>query len=760
MLLKRLELSGFKSFARTTTFSFTTPVTAVVGPNGSGKSNIAEAMRFVLGEQSMKSLRSKRGEDLIWNGSPSVARANRGSVTVTFDNSARQFALDFDEVELERVIYRDSTSQYLINGTAVRLRDIIELLSSVHIGASSHHIISQGEADHILSASIAERRAMIEDALGLKIYQYKRAESERKLQKTRENIAHAGSLRKEISPHLKFLEKQVEKIRRAEQLRNEFREEYRAYAAGESAYLAHSRQTLDADREAPRSELRALDADILRAEQQRVRLEKQTSASGTAPVSEKDILTAQAEKDELAREIGRLEGMLLVVSREKSEDGAARESFVTLPLDAFSGFKTSLLDFLSRALEAEDRAAIQGAVERARDALLRFWDDHVGGAREQTALREAEEKRRTQKERDELSARKAALLRDYERAAARETSLRAAHERALFERAQGADELRGAERALTELKMRQSELTMRQEVFSLREEKLAGEEAAFKEVERDAILLLGRDAADFKGTGGEFDASVPRSEQEKRKRALERLRIKVEELGSGGNDVMKEYEEVAERDRYLARELEDLEKSAESLSGLIAELGKKIELEFKEGVKKINTEFQKLFTLMFGGGKAALTIVLPPPKRRRKKDELAELEEGGGEVFPEEEPEGEREEGIDILVSIPSKHIRGLEVLSGGERSLTSIALIFAITQVNPPPFLFLDETDAALDESNSRKFGDLITTLARKTQFIIITHNRETMTRAGVLYGVTAGADGISRTLSVKLEEAVGIAE
>ncbi len=131
MYLKSLEISGFKSFAKKTNLDFKTPITAIVGPNGSGKSNVAEAFRFVLGEQSLKSMRGKRGEDLIWNGgNGTVPRSNRASVKITFDNSKRQIGIDFDDVSLERAVYRASLSEYFINGTLVRLKDISETWAS------------------------------------------------------------------------------------------------------------------------------------------------------------------------------------------------------------------------------------------------------------------------------------------------------------------------------------------------------------------------------------------------------------------------------------------------------------------------------------------------------------------------------------------------------------------------------------------------------------------------------------------------------
>ena len=125
-----------------------------------------------------------------------------------------------------------------------------------------------------------------------------------------------------------------------------------------------------------------------------------------------------------------------------------------------------------------------------------------------------------------------------------------------------------------------------------------------------------------------------------------------------------------------------------------------------------------------------------------------------------EETEKQVSEGIEIKVKLPNKRIRGLEVLSGGERALTSIALIFAMSQVNPPLFVILDETDAALDEANSRRYGDMIESLAKHSQLILITHNRETMSRAGILYGVTMGGDGVSKLLSVKFAEALQVAK
>ena len=150
---------------------------------------------------------------------------------------------------------------------------------------------------------------------------------------------------------------------------------------------------------------------------------------------------------------------------------------------------------------------------------------------------------------------------------------------------------------------------------------------------------------------------------------------------------------------------------------------------------------------MFGGGHAFLSVVAEH-KRRDEEDEGEVLSDIDQHAF-------HLEHGVDINVSLPHKKVKDLHMLSGGERSLTSIALLFAMSQVNPPPFLVLDETDAALDEANSKRYGDMLERLSKFSQLIVVTHNRETMSRAEVLYGVTVGGDGGSRLLSVKFSDA-----
>src|SRR3989344_2847307 len=301
--------------------SFDVPITAIVGPNGSGKSNIAEALRWVLGEQSMKSLRGKRGEDLIFNGAGSAGRLNRASVALVFDNSGKELKIDFDEVIISREVFRDGSNTYMINGSQVRLRDVIELLSGVSLGHSGHHIISQGEADRVLNANPKERREILEDALGLKIYQYKKTESEKRLLKTRENMERVESLRREIAPHIKFLKKQVDEIEKSKGLKMELKEISKDYFAREATYMDGEKGRLESEKIELESALGALEENLNKEAERIGALDRgEGRASGELIDVERALGELRGKKDEISRSLGRVEGLLEMRGGEDEDE--------------------------------------------------------------------------------------------------------------------------------------------------------------------------------------------------------------------------------------------------------------------------------------------------------------------------------------------------------------------------------------------------------------------------------------------------------
>ena len=746
MYLKDLSISGFKSFARKSELEFSTPITAIVGPNGSGKSNVAEAFRFVLGEQSVKSLRGKRGEDLIWGGSDAVTRGNRAGVTVTFDNTKRNIDLDFDEVVIERVVHRDGQNEYKINGSAVRLKDVHELLASAHIGATGHHIISQGEADRVISAGARERREMIEDALGLKVYQLKKQDATRKLEKTQTNIAQTESLRREAAPHLKYLQKQVERAERSLQVQAELRQSYAAYLKREDVYLAVRTDQLTAARRAPVAQLEQLTQDIatLKSQLADTAIEPDTSVLDQAVTAER---AAQQSVAQATRALSTLEGQITLLQRRISAARARTEPVDELiPRSRLQELVTSLTTSVQQAITKRDLDQLVTTIERALRELGAFVAEAPVVTTDQTEADTAELET-VQANVPEATATVAAAKETEARATADVAAARAVL-------TQQSTQAHAAERSLFEKMNTDRELRQQIQLIDTELSVLDRDRQEFKRELQEAVSLIGRGAMDYTAHQISDDTGVIVSEQalldegrdvqRERRRQLEKLKIRLEELGIGATDeLLKEYNDAKERDAFLAEELSDLVSSVANLQTLITEMDAQLHEQFVAGIDKISVEFNRFFTLMFGGGSATLERVQIKTRGDDQEEEVSVVNEG-----------------VELQVSLPNKRVKGLEMLSGGERALTSIALIFAMSQVNPPPFIILDETDAALDEANSRRYGDMIQALAQRSQLVLITHNRETMSRAGILYGITMGVEGVSKVLSVKFDEAAANAK
>ncbi len=754
MYLKELTINGFKSFAKKGELEFSAQVTGIVGPNGSGKSNVAEAFRFVLGEQSVKSMRGKKGEDLIFSGTDKIARTNRASVSVVMDNTSKTFPVDFDEVIIERTVHRDGSNEYSINGSRVRLKDVQELLASVNIGSTGHHIISQGEADRILTASAKERREMIEDALGLKIYQYKKAESERKLLKTVENIAQVTLLRKEAAPHLNFLERQIKKIEKSLALQEELKNVYAEYLKREDTYIAFHHDRLKSERELPAKTLTNKKKEIVELKEALDREETKDERRDELVALEADISKLRSQRQELLRKSGQIEGQISYIKRQ-IEDKQNRKTTkdILVPFVKIESVLGTVTDDAEKALGKNEEAVLRRTLTDLVHVLRKFVKDLAEGNVAPDTKSEEKELKDLQKEKDKIDSDLSIFDTQEEKLQAQSTELKTTLEASSVESREAERQLFAA---MNEVRIAETEINrIDRELDALERDR-----EDFKQELQEAVTLLGRAVSDYYNhiIGGgekplpvEVIASEDRQKQRERRRELEKMKIRLEELGIGATkDIEKEYKDAKERDEFLEKEVADLEASVEKLESLIAELTIELNEQFSAGIEKIGVEFKKFFTLMFGGGDASLKKVIPKP--RKKTDEE-------GEIFDEEE-EGPIEEGIELDVQLPNKRVRGLDMLSGGERALTSIALIFAMSQVNPPPFIILDETDAALDEANSRRYGDMITALSERSQLILITHNRETMSRAGILYGVTMGGDGVSKLLSVKFDEAVVVAK
>ena len=223
MYLKRLELQGFKSFADKTVLEFLPGITTVIGPNGSGKSNISDAIRWVLGEQSMKSLRGTKTEDIIFAGTQSRKSLGFAEVSMVIDNADAKLPIEYSEVTVTRKVYRSGESGYFINKTPCRLKDILELFMDTGIGKDGYSIIGQGKIDEILSNKSEERRHIFEEAAGIVKYRVRKAESEKKLEQTKLNLLRINDIISEIEANIEPTRVQAEKAKQFLRLRDELK---------------------------------------------------------------------------------------------------------------------------------------------------------------------------------------------------------------------------------------------------------------------------------------------------------------------------------------------------------------------------------------------------------------------------------------------------------------------------------------------------------------------------------------------------------
>lgn len=754
MYLKRLEISGFKSFANKTVLDFSSSpeaasgrgITAIVGPNGSGKSNIADAIRFAIGEQSSKNLRGKKSEDVIFAGTEGKSRMGSAVVTLHFDNADQRLPIEFSDVSITRKIHRSGEGEYFINGNKVRLLDVVDILAKAGIGKESYCVITQGMSDAVLLASPLERRAIFEDAAGVKPYQIEKERAIRKLESTRENLVRVDALLVEIEPHLRNLKRQAEKASQGKDVAIRLKEkQFLLYG-----FLWHQfqteRGTLVRDRETAEQVIQEL-------EERSVCLREEVAAVSSALEDQKEeelwqneVRALHVEFNAFSRTRSIVEGKIEIEMERRKE----KEVVKTIPVDlafvkrSVEKIGTDQGQLIERIQSVEQLADLQDIREFAQVIKQELFElsekAGVGSIRETQIIGLNQEEKvasdiRLQSFENELLTAKEGAVRCEAQIAEKERLIASHREANRVQRETffaKEKESRECERTLQQLKDNFNELKVRLARVEVREE--------------DLVTLVSEELA-MRPEDVVYDGETE-VQRERLEREISRLKGEVEHIGTIDPLIVDEYEETAKRFEFLTHESADLKQALESLRAVVKEMDVKIDQAFKGTFEEIKKRFVHYFGLIFGGGKADITQVRIALRRRGEDEEMNDV---SNNEQNEEEHEGV---GIDIFACPPGKKITHLSMLSGGERSLTSLALLFAIISHNPPPFAVLDEVEAALDEANSRRFSTMLQELSGQTQFIAITHNRETMARAGLLYGVTMQRDGISQLLSVRLDQ------
>lgn len=727
MRLKKLEISGFKSFANKTTLEFPTTISAVVGPNGSGKSNVVDAIRWVLGEQGLKNLRSKSGADLIWAGSAIKPSQGKASVSLHFDNGDGFFPIDFDEVVIGRKVYRDGNNEYYLNDSQVRLKDVVELLARSKLGLRGHSIVNQGSADEILKALPKERRGILEEALGLREFQLKKAEAETKLIETGANLEQTANLINEITPHLRSLKRQVEKFQKRELLINDLNEFENKFFGIKIKLVAEEKSANQLVREEFLEKIAIAKNNFETSEkifEGQIAKFSQTGAESSKIEENLDALNVERQK--ITRELGRVEGLIESARNNNADNAKTLEAVLAIKIKYWAKRLDAVLALSETALIRESLKGLADEIKTIRDYFEKGDTTKILAL---VNLSDNEEKTNNPHERGafDLKHKLFAVERQIEDA---KNNLQKIRSEETEWRGQYSDlqkEMEIARRAYMSIQEAARAVELEEEKIKIKEADIKSEMwGSNKNYEEFCNTVLPNIAVvDFSGDAF-FNADIVDIDSLENK--IIKLRREIAEIGSIDEETLREYEETNKRHEFLTGEFSDLERAIESLQNLVGDLTKRIGNDFEVGLIKINEEFDHYFKLMFGGGFAKLAI------------ETAE----------------EREPGVAINIDMPKKRVRDLNMLSGGERSLISIALLFAIVSASQPPFLVLDEVDAALDEDNAARFAKVLKNLAEKTQFVLITHNRATMETANVLYGVTMGDDGASKLFSLKLEDAV----
>jgi chromosome segregation protein len=876
MYLKRLEIHGFKSFAQKTTLEFSSGVIAIVGPNGSGKSNVADAIRWVLGEQSAKLIRGKKADDVIFAGSDKKIRQGFAEVTATFDNADHRIPVDSSEVSIGRTIDRSGESEYLLNGNKVRLLDIVDLVLKSNIGTSRYTVIGQGTIDQMILAGPSEVKSLLDEASGVKSYYMKREKTLRRLEQTAQNLMRAEDLIAEIEPRLKSLRRQAKKLEARTEIESELKIFSRELFGRTFWQLKHSlngilsqlhelgaeKKVLEDSSHKLRAKLEELetagqqgsgefkqiqdqlnslqapknklleDLSLVRGKMQ----SQKTAVSGDAKSLQVEVHTKASKIEEIKTKIqaamaqkqheeslfvGQFKALeevnkkLNSLSQKLSNPAQIDWALVGLELTvletAWNGLyhvlfqSQNLAEIKSKAQTmAEtflkfknltksavlDPQANAAALKHELDGLLKqkellgnevnaaqlnmsksklsvdFLERELSGLSQEKLHYDLELKKAQSSSPDafwqELLAEEARIKKEVEMLGAQivavENQLKAhyqqqeAHQKELR---QMENEFRDLQEKISKIKDRESAVNIEKAKFDTQMQVLA------EEVGR----ILGHQE------WLNLQATEVKSQTEDLEGKILRLKNQLETIGGMDELTLKEYQETEARHNNLSTQVGDLKHGMGDLRQIIDELDIHIKQKFNESFNRINEKFEFYFRVLFNGGRAYLSILKSADEPSAQAVDLSEVTDeesadGAVSLRPEEKVVQKYEKGasniigIDIKATPPNKKLATIQALSGGERALTSIALLCSLLSCFPSPFVVLDEVDAALDDANTIRFGQILGTLANQTQFITITHNRETMAQASMLYGVTMGDDGISKLLSVKLDQAKAFAK
>ena len=731
MQLKHIKLSGFKSFVDPTKISFPTNMVGVVGPNGCGKSNVIDAVRWVLGELSAKNLRGESMVDVIFNGSENRKASGQCSIELLFDNSSAKIGgeyASFNEVSIKRVMTRDAQSNYFINNTKCRRKDVQDLFLGTGLGPSSYAIIEQGMVSKLVSAKPDELRTHIEEAAGVSKYRERRRETESRIKRTRENLSRVKDIRDEIGRLIKRLENQAKAAEKYNLLKKDKAKIELDKAILFSIEAKSNRDDLQKKLDSLNRDLQIKNAesetnqsqiDQFRTENEFIISEYEDAQKNFYAVGA-EIAKREADLQNIKKNEKETKSNLEKVKQNYQKAKETEKNFDELsPSEKAMHMLNSLINTLERYGINNDNIR-----EKAIELKSLLTDIlNIASAQSKT-LTDEYLSRQNDLEDQVLNAEKLKKSIEDEMKDFADKSSSAESVLILLRQKQSKfnDELRALEnkKSIVDLDTR----AISEKITNIRIEQKTYEINLDNSNEKIKEAGIDIDKIDF----SQYDNLTIEELEDN----LVNIETKIIRLGAINLAAPEEIDEESKRKKELDVQYNDLTEALEKLTGAIKKIDQETKTIFKESFDSINSKLKEMFPKLFGGGIAELTLI--------EEDSL--------------------NAGVILMARPPGKKNSSISQLSGGEKALTALALVFAIFDLNPAPFCLLDEVDAPLDDLNTLRFINMVEEMSKTIQFIFITHNKVSMERSDHLMGVTMQEAGVSRMVSVDVNQALELAE
>ena len=729
MQLKHIKLSGFKSFVDPTKISFPTNMVGVVGPNGCGKSNVIDAVRWVLGELSAKNLRGDSMVDVIFNGSENRKASGQCSIELLFDNSSGKIGgefVSFNEVSIKREMTRDAKSNYFINNTKCRRKDVQDIFLGT--GLSSYAIIEQGMVSRLVSSKPDELRAHLEEAAGVSKYKERRKETESRIKRTKENLSRVKDIKDEIGRLIKRLQNQAKAAEKYNLLKDEKSKLELDKAILFSMEAKNNRDGLQKKLDGLKRDLKIKNAesdtyqsqiDQYRTENESVLKEYENAQKNFYAIGA-EIAKREANLQNIIKSQSEIKDNLEKASANYEEAKATEKNFDELSpsekamhiLDEIintiqkHAIKTENIDSKSLELKkllkdilniatAQSKTLIDEYLTRQNELEIQIQDDQKNKKVIEDEIKEFV---------DQSSKAESILI-----------TLR--QKQSKFN-----DDLRELEnkKSISDLDSR----AISEKITNIRIELNTYEvnlENSNKKIQEAGLDLQTINFSEYEGNSTDDIENK-----------LTDLEAQIIRLGAINLAAPEEIKEESKRKEELDEQYADLTEALEKLTSAIKKIDQETKTIFKDSFDAVNIKLKEMFPKLFGGGIAELTLT----------------------------DENELNAGVVLMARPPGKKNSSISQLSGGEKALTALALVFAIFNLNPAPFCLLDEVDAPLDDLNTLRFVNMVEEMSDTVQFIFITHNKVSMERSDHLMGVTMQEAGVSRVVSVDVNQAVEMAQ